>query len=84
MSTVNFPFSVPVNYYTGTGISAQLFRSEFYTNLPVTTQHVVAVATTDTGTAPAGLYLFQGQTWQLAIPYDNLNDFIIAGVWSVH
>lgn len=74
-----FPFSIPTNIYVGSA-APFVVRAEWMQNIPAAQEvYTPVVAYQDSGTSPAGLYIFHNGAWRFAIPYDNLDDFVISG-----
>lgn len=77
--TNDFKLSLPINLYLAANPPV-VVRAQIVSSVPATNQeYSLAVVDEGTSTYPAGLYAFHGERWNFAIPYDNLNDFIISG-----
>lgn len=76
---MEIPFSIPLNATIGL-IGTVTARAQFVSNIPVESQdYSFVVLIKGTSNNPAGLYVFQNQVWQLAVPYDPIDDFVISG-----
>lgn len=79
MTTNAFPFSVPLQLYLAS-VGPLPARAQFLPSLPGSAaEYDIAVVFNDAGESPAGMYLFTGSTWQLCLPYDVTNDYVISG-----
>lgn len=76
---MDIPFSIPLNATIGL-VGTVTARAQFVTNIPVESQdYSFVVLINGTSKNPAGLYVYHNQVWQLAIPYDPIDDFVISG-----
>lgn len=80
MNIPTFPFSIPVEIYVGAAASFSTARAKWASSIAGDAEvYDLIVLDQDTGTFQAGLYVFHNSRWNLAIPYANVNDFVISG-----
>lgn len=80
MINPTFPFSIPVEIYVGAAASFSTARAKWASSIAGDAEvYDLIVLDQDSGSFNAGLYVFHNSRWNLAIPYANINDFVISG-----